>query len=117
MAAGPPANASCRSVGFNPLPLVARHCEELCDLSGQQYREDCHMAKQDRLVAIVSPWEKIANLVKHKFRLESLPAEKKVMVWRDDLQNEQALVAELKAIGITAVEISERHITNWKEIE
>jgi hypothetical protein len=75
------------------------------------------MAKLDRLVAIVSPWEKISDLVKHKFRIESLPAEKKVMVWRDDLQSEQELIAELKSIGVTSSEIRERPITNWKEVE
>jgi hypothetical protein len=55
--------------------------------------------------------------VKHKFRIESLPAEKKVMVWRDDLQSEQELIAELKSIGVTSSEIRERPITNWKEVE
>jgi hypothetical protein len=75
------------------------------------------MGKLDRLVAIVSPWEKISDFVKHKFRIESLPAEKKVMVWRDDLQSEQELVAELKSLGVASPEIRERPITNWKEVE
>jgi hypothetical protein len=33
-AAGPSTNTSCRSVGSNPLPLVAKLCEKVHDLSG-----------------------------------------------------------------------------------
>jgi hypothetical protein len=75
------------------------------------------MNEQERLVAIISPWEKIAAVVKRHFRVESLPAEKKVMVWRDDLQNESALVDELKSVGIQSVEVRKNQITQWEDVE
>jgi hypothetical protein len=75
------------------------------------------MAEQERVVAVISPWEKIAAVVKRQFRVESLPAEKKVMVWRDDLQDEQALANELRAAGIVAMEIRKKRTTDWKEVE
>jgi hypothetical protein len=75
------------------------------------------MGEQKRMVAVISPWEKLAEVVKRKFRVESLPAEKKVVVWRDDLQTEQALISELQAAGVPSPEIREKRITNWKETE
>lgn len=75
------------------------------------------MGQKDRLVAVVSPWEKLSEVVKRQFRLESLPEEKKVMVWRDDLQTEQALTAELTKIGIVAVELRKKAPIEWKGVE
>ena len=73
------------------------------------------MSAEEKLVAVISPWEKLPELVKKKFWVESLPAEKKVMVWREDLQNSEALTKELKSVGITAVEIRTSPVTsNWK---
>ena len=51
----------------------------------------------EKLVAIVSPWEKLPVLARRNFRIESLPTEKKVQVWRDDLQSPELLTAELTA--------------------
>jgi len=73
------------------------------------------MPEEEKLVAIVSPWGKLAELVKTKFRVESLPAEKRVMVWRDDLQTAEKLTAALASVGVSPAEISKRSITNWKE--
>jgi hypothetical protein len=76
------------------------------------------MSAQEKLVAIISPWEKLSNLVKNQFWVESLPAEKKVMVWREDLQTTPALTAELKSAGITAIEVRTNAVTtNWKRVE
>jgi hypothetical protein len=75
------------------------------------------MAEKERLVAVISPWDKLPNLVKKSFRMESLPAEKKVMVWRDDLQTEQALSDELRKVGIMSAEIQQKPITDWKATE
>jgi len=68
------------------------------------------------VVAVVSPWDHLANLVKKKFRVESLPREKKVLVWRDDLTNEEELVAAVKEAGIESIEIRRRKvIEEWEE--
>lgn len=75
------------------------------------------MAEKDKLVAIVSPWEKLPALAKKGFRIESLPVEKKVMVWRDDLQTEQGLSEELKQAGITSAELKMRKPVNWREVD
>jgi hypothetical protein len=76
------------------------------------------MAEDDRLVAVISPWDKLSELVKRQFRLESLPAEKKVMAWREDLQDEQALSDELKTAGITEVELRRKKVvTRWQDSE
>lgn len=75
------------------------------------------MSEKDRVVAIISPWEKLSEVVKHKFRVESLPAEKKVMVWRDDLQTEQELTAELRKIGVVSSELRKKAPTEWKGVE
>jgi len=75
------------------------------------------MGTKELLVAVVSPWEKLSELVKRKFRVESLPAEKKVMVWRDDLQTEKKLAAELAQIGVNEVQIVKKRPTEWKGVE
>jgi hypothetical protein len=72
------------------------------------------MGEADQLVAVISPWERISEVVKHKFRMESLPAEKKVMVWREDLQSEQQLIDDLSKIGIKVVEVRRKRPTDWK---
>ncbi len=74
------------------------------------------MAEEKKLVAVISPWAKLSELVKRQFRLESLPAEKKVMVWREDLQDEQQLSGELKKIGVTDAELRQRKVvTRWQD--
>ena len=75
------------------------------------------MNDQEKLVAVISPWDKLSKLVKKDFRMESLPTEGKVMVWRDDLQTEQALSNELRQVGIVSVEIQRKPVTNWKSID
>ena len=75
------------------------------------------MNEKEKLVAIVSPWEKLTDLVKRQFRLETLPAEKRVMVWRDDLQTEKGLLAELTAVGITGPELQKAKPKDWKGVE
>ena len=75
------------------------------------------MSEAVRLVAVISPWEKVSEVVKHNFRMESLPAEKKVMVWRDDLESEERLTEELKKLGITSVEVRKKRTTNWKDVD
>lgn len=72
------------------------------------------MAGEQRLIAVVSPWDKLSDLVKHKFRVESIPGEKQVMVWRDDLQETSALQRTLSDLGIKAAAIEHRAVTNWK---
>ena len=71
----------------------------------------------DKLVAVVSPWDKISVLVQKQFRIESLPAEKKVMAWRDNLQTEAALTEQLGQIGIRAVELRRKRVTDWKAVD
>jgi hypothetical protein len=75
------------------------------------------MAEKERLVAVVSPWEKISELAKRQFRIESLPEEKRVMVWRDDLPTEQELTTELKKIGIGAAEVRKKKPTDWRGVD
>jgi len=76
------------------------------------------MGDEEKLVAVISPWERLSDLVKRKFRVESLPREKKVMVWRDDLQNNKDLEAELKKIGITSVDLRKKRVTGtWQDIQ
>lgn len=76
------------------------------------------MKDREMLVAIISPWAGLSQLVKRKFRIESLPAEKKVMVWRKDLQTEPALRAEVEAAGVIEMEIARRFVTaGWKDVE
>ncbi len=72
---------------------------------------------EQRLVAVVSPWEGLPQLVKREFRVESLPAEKKAMVWREDLQTESALEEELKKSGIAHAEIRKAKVkTKWQNV-
>jgi hypothetical protein len=75
------------------------------------------MSEADQIVAVISPWERISEVVKNRFRMESLPAEKKAVVWRDDLRSEQQLLDELKRIGIKVFEVRKRKPTNWKEVD
>jgi len=76
------------------------------------------MAEDERLVAVVSPWSRLNELVKQGFRVESLPAEKHVMVWRDDLQTERKLTGALEKLGITWVEIKRRRVTTkWRDVQ
>ena len=72
----------------------------------------------EKLVALISPWEKLSVVVQHNFRIESLPAEKKVIVWREDLQAEEALTEELKRLGVPAIELRRKRVTaNWEDVE
>jgi len=76
------------------------------------------MGEAKRLVAVISPWEKLADLVKRHFRVESLPAEKKVMVWREDLESKDHLLAELGQVGITSVEVRTQKVTaKWQDVQ
>jgi hypothetical protein len=76
------------------------------------------MGEEEKLVAVISPWEKLSDLIKHKFRLESLPSERKVMVWRDDLQTKEDLETELTKVGITSMEVrSNRVIGKWQDVQ
>jgi len=72
------------------------------------------MAGEEKLVAVVSPWDKLAELVKQKFRVESIPGQKQVMVWRDDLQSADALQRVLSDLGVKASAVEPRSVTNWK---
>ncbi len=74
------------------------------------------MSEKAKLVAIVSPWEKLSDLVKRQFRVESVPGGKMVMVWRDDLQTEEKLAAELQKLGIAVTEVTKRQPTEWKQV-
>lgn len=75
------------------------------------------MSEEERLVAVISPWEKLSDVVKRKFRVESLPAEKKVAVWREDLQNETKLTEELKKLGIQEIEVRRHRVTTrWQDV-
>ena len=76
------------------------------------------MGEEEKIVAVISPWHKLSDLVKRKFRVESLPAEKKVMVWRDDLQTVQKLEAELQSAGITSLEVKKKRVTGrWQDVQ
>ncbi len=75
------------------------------------------MSDAERLVAVISPWDKLSEVVKRKFRVESLPAEKKVAVWRDDLQTEPELIEELRKLGVKEIEVrTARVTTRWQDI-
>ena len=80
-------------------------------------KEKDQAKENEKLVAILSPWDKIHALAKRQFRIESLPAEKRVMVWRDDLQSETSFAEELSRAGVAAVEFRQQPITNWKVVE
>jgi len=75
------------------------------------------MSEEEKLVAVISPWAKLSELLKRGFRLESLAAEKKVMVWREDLQAKQTLTAELNQAGITSMELRKETVTaKWQDV-
>jgi hypothetical protein len=74
------------------------------------------MTQKEKLVAVVSPWEKLAVLVKEEFRVESMPGGKMVMVWRDDLQTEGQLTEELHKLGVAATEVAKKAPTEWKHV-
>jgi hypothetical protein len=72
--------------------------------------------EEERLVAIVSPWQNLRALAKKQFRVESLPTQKMVMVWREDLQGEQELGDELRKLGVKTMELKKRLVTlSWKD--
>ena len=72
--------------------------------------------EEEKLVAIISPWEKLSEVVRAKFRVESLPRPKKVMVWRSDLQQNDKLEAELRGIGIREFELCRKKVvTQWDD--
>jgi hypothetical protein len=76
------------------------------------------MADEEKVVAIISPWEKLSDLVKRQFRVESLPAEKKVMVWREDIANEEELRGELHTVGIKSADVMRRKVTaRWQDVQ
>jgi hypothetical protein len=76
------------------------------------------MNESEKWVAVISPWDKLSAVVKSNFRVESLPEEKKVMVWRDDLQTEQALAAELRQLGVAGVELRKKKVTaRWQDVQ
>jgi hypothetical protein len=76
------------------------------------------MAEAEKLVGVVSPWDRLSELVKRGFRVESLPAEKHVMVWRDDLQTKRKLERELTDLGVGWTEIKKRQVTTkWKDVK
>jgi hypothetical protein len=45
-----------------------------------------------------------------------MPGGKLVMVWRDDLQTEDKLTAELRKLGVNATEVTKRQPTEWKHV-
>ena len=55
--------------------------------------------------------------MKRQFRIESLPEEKKVMIWRDDLQTEAALTEQLSQIGLVGAELRRNRVTDWKAVD
>lgn len=75
------------------------------------------MSGEERVVAVISPWDNLAALVKEGFRVQSLPREKLVLVWREDLKTEKGLVAAVKQAGIIeVVEVRRRKVTEeWEE--
>ena len=75
------------------------------------------MSEKERVVAVISPWERLSDLVKRQFRVESLPEEKKAMVWRDDLQTKEELMAELNQLGVRTTDVRKKTPTEWKGIE
>jgi hypothetical protein len=74
------------------------------------------MGEEQRLVAVISPWHKLSELVKKGFRVHSLPREKKVMVWRKDLNGDKDLLSALEKAGIRSAEIRRRQaVTEWEQ--
>jgi len=76
------------------------------------------MCEQEKLVAVISPWEKLSELVKEQFRVESLPKEKKVFVWREDLQDQETLEKALSRLGVREPEIRTKRVTvQWRDVQ
>ena len=76
------------------------------------------MSEGKKLVAVVSPWEKLPDLAKNKFRIESLQRQKMVMVWREDLQTEKKLTDVLEKVGVKTFEVKTRKVTTkWQRTE
>ena len=75
------------------------------------------MSENEKLVAVISPWEKLPALSKKDFRMESLPEEKRAMVWRDDLQTEQALSDELRRLGVNNFDVQTKKTTDWTSVQ
>lgn len=76
------------------------------------------MSEDTKLVAVISPWDKLSELIKRKFRVESLPAEHLVMVWREDLQTKEKLSKELTDAGLSCAEIRSKKVTaRWQDTE
>lgn len=74
------------------------------------------MSQEERVVAVISPWDNLGALVKRGFRVQSLPREKKVFVWRGDLNDEKRLVKAVNEAGIEEVEVRRRMvIEEWEE--
>lgn len=74
------------------------------------------MSEEERIVGVVSPWEKLSALIKEGFRIQTLPREKMVMVWREDLTTEKALLDTIRKAGITSVEArKKRVVAKWEE--
>jgi hypothetical protein len=74
------------------------------------------MSETEKLVAVVSPWEKLSDLVKRRFRIESTPTGKMVMAWRDDLQSEEKLRAALQELGVVPAEVIKKQPTEWLRV-
>jgi hypothetical protein len=79
-------------------------------------RKQEQASRQENVVAVICPWDKLAVLAKKKFRAESLP-DRNVMVWRDDLDTPEKLSAELQELGVEAIAIRTGEPTDWKEVE
>ena len=76
------------------------------------------MASREQLVAVISPWNRLSELVRANFRVETLPAEKMVMVWRDDLQTAESLSEELKRLNVQSPELRQASVTAaWQEVK
>ncbi len=74
------------------------------------------MSQEERVVAVISPWGNLAALVKQGFRVQSLPREKMVLVWREDLTGEKDLRQAISTTGIEIVEVRRRSVTEeWDE--
>ncbi len=68
------------------------------------------MSGEERVEAVISPWGNLSALVRQGFRVESLPRDKNVAVWREDLKTEKDLVAAVKGAGIEVVEVRRRKV-------
>ena len=66
------------------------------------------MSREERVVAVISPWDNLRALVNKGFRVQSLPRERKVFVWREDLNDEKRLVKAVKEAEIEVIEVRRR---------